>query len=104
MVAIAGEYRKGKSYLMNHLIEQAGGFKLGHNRHGCTKGMWIWNKVKKVKRPTGDTISVVFIDTEGLLDTDNPEDHDIRILMMTLLLSSHTILNCSQNFNRVLLA
>ena len=47
---------------------------------------------------------MVFIDTEGLLDLENEETHDIRIFMLTLLLSSHTIFNCSKNFNRDLLA
>ena len=47
---------------------------------------------------------MVFIDTEGLLDMENGDAHDIRIFMLALLLSSHTIFNCSRNFNRALLA
>ena len=48
VVAIVGEYRVGKSFLMTQLTEDPKGFKIGHTRDGCTKGLWLWDKVKTV--------------------------------------------------------
>lgn len=56
--------------------------------------------MKKVRIKADEEISVVFIDTEGLSDVANRKDHDTRIFMLALLLSSHMIYNCSQNFDR----
>ena len=60
--------------------------------------MWLYKKVNKVTNELGETISVIFVDTEGLLE--EAEDHDLKIFMMTLLFSSHTVLNCKGNFNQ----
>ena len=43
---------------------------------------------------------MIFVDTEGLLE--ERDDHDLKIFMMTLLLSSHTVLNCSKNFTQAM--
>jgi hypothetical protein len=36
VVSIAGLYRCGKSYLLNHFIGQPGGFKVGHEINAAT--------------------------------------------------------------------
>ena len=56
--------------------------------------------MKKVLNQAGEEISVVFIDTEGLNDLGNKKEHDTRIFMLALLLSSHMIYNCFHNFDR----
>ncbi|KAB0362067.1 hypothetical protein FD754_006223 [Muntiacus muntjak] len=42
VVAIAGLYRTGKSYLMNRLVGQNHGFHLGSTVQSETKGIWMW--------------------------------------------------------------
>lgn len=44
VVAIAGPYRTGKSFLANRLLNQSKGFEIGSTTQACTKGIWIWNK------------------------------------------------------------
>lgn len=44
VVAIAGPYRTGKSFLANRLLNQSKGFEIGSTTEACTKGIWIWNK------------------------------------------------------------
>ena len=38
---------------------------------------------------------MVFIDTEGLGDTEKDQNNDVRIFMLAVLLSSHIIYNCT---------
>ena len=42
VVAVAGLYRTGKSSLVNFLLEQEGGFKVGPTVARCTRGIWMW--------------------------------------------------------------
>jgi hypothetical protein len=45
----------------------------------------------------GVTTNVIFMDTEGLGDVDKDgANNDLRIFMLTLLLSSHCIFNCTK--------
>ena len=48
-ITIVGASRKGKSLLLNLLIDHLGAFEVGNFTNGCTKGLWLYNKVKKVK-------------------------------------------------------
>jgi len=47
VVAVAGKYRTGKSFLLNRiLLEQQNnnGFGVGPTINPCTKGLWVWSK------------------------------------------------------------
>jgi hypothetical protein len=93
IVAVAGLYRTGKSYLLNLLTASgASGFEVGSTINACTKGknifsttstlmvvilpsvgIWIWSK------PVYDAeknIYVYFMDTEGLGSTSRSSTHD----------------------------
>ena len=48
VVAIAGMYRTGKSYLLNLLVNKPGGFRVAPTVKACTKGIWIWGKAVEV--------------------------------------------------------
>jgi hypothetical protein len=43
IVAVAGMYRTGKSYLLNRmLLNRSDGFGVGPTINPCTKGLWMW--------------------------------------------------------------
>lgn len=90
VVACAGKYRTGKSFLQNCLCKAnpGSGFGVGETVQACTKGIWLYKEVFK-----GDNCNVIFIDTEGIdaLDADNT--HDVRIFTLALLLSSIFLYN-----------
>ena len=45
IVAVAGMYRTGKSYLLNRmLLDRSDGFGVGPTINPCTKGVWMWSK------------------------------------------------------------
>jgi hypothetical protein len=45
LVAVAGMYRTGKSYLLNRmLLNRSNGFGVGPTINPCTKGLWLWGK------------------------------------------------------------
>lgn len=63
VVAIAGLWRTGKSYLLNHFSGAAekrdGGFQVGATVNACTKGLWLWGT--PVKLEDGMTVSIGYL-------------------------------------------
>ena len=105
VVAVAGLYRTGKSFLMNILtgssqlgVSLAGddvskaaegvGFQVGNTVNACTKGIWLWTEPAVI-----GNFSVFFLDTEGLGSTSRNSTQDSRIFALALLLSSSFIYN-----------
>ncbi|XP_068280616.1 guanylate-binding protein 1-like isoform X3 [Nyctibius grandis] len=90
VVAIAGLYRTGKSYLMNRLARQRKGFSLGSSMQSHTKGIWMWC----VPHPCKPGHTLVLLDTEGLGDVEKCDiNNDTWIFVLTVLLSSTLIYN-----------
>ncbi|CAG9318600.1 unnamed protein product [Blepharisma stoltei] len=95
VVAVAGKYRTGKSYMLNKIIldVEGPGFGVGPTINPCTKGLWIWSEPIPVKAVDGQDVSLLVIDSEGLGAFDEDANHDTRIFMLSVLLSSYFIYN-----------
>lgn len=94
VVAVAGMYRTGKSYLLNRmLLDRSDGFGVGPTINPCTKGVWMWSKPLEGMTPDGEPINVIIMDTEGLGALDEDSNHDVRIFSLAILLSSFFIYN-----------
>lgn len=94
VIAVAGLYRTGKSFLLNHLAGTTGakskhGFTVGSTSETCTRGIDVL-----VPPPVeGAAGSVVLLDTEGLASMEQDEAYDAQIFALGLLLSSYFVLN-----------
>ena len=98
IISIAGAYRIGKSFLMNHVVlKQKEGFQTDGSINACTKGIWISSKVI-TKDDEGNPImyrgvpiTVLVADTEGLSSLVADQNHNVTIFALTILTSSHFI-------------
>ena len=94
IIAVAGLYRTGKSYLLNRmLLDRASGFGVGPTINPCTKGMWVWGRAIPGTSVNGDPCQILIMDTEGLGALDEDSNHDCRIFSLAVLTSSSFIYN-----------
>ncbi|WAR28891.1 GBP2-like protein [Mya arenaria] len=97
VVAIAGLYRTGKSFLMNRLADQNRGFALGDSIKSTTKGIWVWCRVHPEQKNT----VLVLLDTEGLGDiAEGDPTHDNTLFTLATLLSSTLVYNMKGAFDQ----
>ncbi|XP_044846753.1 guanylate-binding protein 1-like [Mauremys mutica] len=99
VVAVAGLYRTGKSYLMNRLAGKRTGFSLGSTIQSHTKGIWMWCLPHPHPRRAGHTL--VLLDTEGLGDVEKGDGkNDTWIFALAVLLSSTLVCNSLGTINQ----
>ena len=97
IISLVGKYRTGKSFLLNRVIlnqNQKSGFGVGPTFKPCTKGIWIWSEpiiVSNVHCPS--PFPCFLIDTEGLGAYDEEINHDSKIFLIAVLISSLFIYN-----------
>ena len=97
IISLVGKYRTGKSFLLNRVIlnrKENIGFNVGPTIRPCTKGIWIWSDpltISNVHSP--EPFPAYLIDTEGLGAYDEEINHDSKIFLIAVLISSLFIYN-----------
>jgi hypothetical protein len=91
VMAAAGPYRSGKSFLLNTLTQQpkGQGFGVGDTINSHTKGLYICTQLQQTDNHT----HVLVMDTEGIQSTDADVHHDAIVFSLALLLSSYLVYN-----------
>ncbi len=63
------------------------------------KGLWLWTKTLESENPEHEGLKILLIDTEGFGGVDENVNHDSRIFLFSLLLSSFFIYNSVGNID-----
>ena len=107
IVSLVGKYRTGKSFLLNRvLIEKKNlkGFEVAPTIKPCTKGIWLWSNPLMISNKSNPNCFPAFlIDTEGLGAYDEEINHDSKIFLMAILISSLFIYNSFGTIDEVAL-
>uniref|UniRef100_A0A388K243 Reverse transcriptase domain-containing protein n=1 Tax=Chara braunii TaxID=69332 RepID=A0A388K243_CHABU len=85
-------YNKGKSFLLNVLVNSTLGFPVGVTPHPETRGLWIRILPKEAVKGCDGSV-VILVDTEGLYGEGATRLYDAKIFALATLLSSHLIYN-----------
>ena len=97
IISLVGKYRTGKSFLLNRVIlnrKQNSGFDVGPTFKPCTKGIWIWSEPLIItNNHCNKPFPCFLIDTEGLGAYDEEVNHDSKIFLIAILISSLFIFN-----------
>ena len=118
IISLVGKYRTGKSFLLNRFLKQINqnisnenntnennsnikienknlnGFDVGPTIKPCTKGIWIWpNPIIINNNHSKNKFPSFLIDTEGLGAYDEEINHDTKIFLIAILISSLFIYN-----------
>ncbi|KAL9979080.1 hypothetical protein ACROYT_G016682 [Oculina patagonica] len=93
VVAIAGPYREGKSYILSEVFGETDVFPIGHDMDAKTMGLWMWVVRQKFKDSRGQHFRVILLDSEGTNASTAGSQNDTQIFTLTVLLASVLIYN-----------
>jgi len=97
IISLVGKYRTGKSFLLNRVLlnrQKNSGFGVGPTFRPCTKGIWIWSEPLLISNSQSPKPFPCFlIDTEGLGAYIEEINHDTKIFLIAILISSLFIYN-----------
>ncbi|KAH8030556.1 hypothetical protein HPB51_008917 [Rhipicephalus microplus] len=113
VIAVAGAFRKGKSFLLCFLLRYLRnigradwlgdpnapleGFKWQAGSQCQTTGILLWNEVFLVENSRGEKLAVVLMDTQGTFDCKSATVVHSSIFALSALISSVLVYNVSQN-------
>ncbi|XP_043199937.1 atlastin-like [Amphibalanus amphitrite] len=113
VVAVAGAFRKGKSFLLSLLLrylERGGaadwtgapdepltGFAWRSGRQRHTVGIHMWSRPTLVRLPSGEQVAVVLMDTQGAFDDRTAVAENATVFALSALMSSVQIYNVSRD-------
>ena len=107
IVSLVGKYRTGKSFLLNRVLidkKNIKGFEVAPTIKPCTKGIWLWSSPLMVSNKNSQGCFPAFlIDTEGLGAYDEEINHDSKIFLIAILISSLFIYNSFGTIDEVAL-
>ena len=91
VISVCGEFRTGKSTLLNTWMNKHGFFEVGHTTQAKTKGVWMGviedeNQV------------IILLDFEGLYNSQSG-GFDSWLLLIMIFVSNETVLNCRGSIN-----
>ncbi len=91
-LAVAGNYRTGKSFFLNQLVGARN--TVGSTTESCTRGIWAWVAPPEVWSSAAEpNARLLVLDTEGLASIDQDETYDAKVFSLGILLSSFFIYN-----------
>ena len=107
ILSLVGKYRTGKSFLLNRVLidkKSKKGFDVGPTIKPCTKGIWLWSSPLIINNNYSNTsFPAYLIDTEGLGAYDEEINHDSKIFLIAILISSLFIYNSFGTIDEVAL-
>ena len=107
ILSLVGKYRTGKSFLLNRVLidkKSNKGFDVGPTIKPCTKGIWLWSSPLIINNNYSNTsFPAYLIDTEGLGAYDEEINHDSKIFLIAILISSLFIYNSFGTIDEVAL-
>ena len=95
VVAVAGKYRTGKSFLLNRGVIGAPprqGFATGSSVNACTKGIWL-NPSLLYSCPSSNAGPFIVLDTEGTASLEASAEQDARLIGIAMAISSLFVYN-----------
>lgn len=97
VISVVGKYRTGKSYLLNKVLLDLPinkkGFEVGPTINACTRGIWLWSETIKAANSDEKDMELIIMDTEGFGGVNEGHNHDTRIFLFSILLSSLFVYN-----------
>ena len=107
ILSLVGKYRTGKSFLLNRVLidkKSTKGFDVGPTIKPCTKGIWLWSSPLIINNNySNSSFPAYLIDTEGLGAYDEEINHDSKIFLIAILISSLFIYNSFGTIDEVAL-
>ena len=109
IISLVGKYRTGKSFLLNRVLInnknlEKKGFDVGPTIRPCTKGIWLWTTPLLISNShSKESFPTFLIDTEGLGAYDEEINHDTKIFLIAILISSLFIYNSFGTIDEVAL-
>ncbi|RWS30437.1 atlastin-2-like protein [Leptotrombidium deliense] len=113
VISIAGDFRKGKSFLLNFFLnylryEMKGDWLTGHNeplkgfswRGGSerdTTGILMWSEPFIVKSGSGQEVAILLMDTQGAFDSEYTVRDSATVFALSTMTSSIQVFNLLHN-------